>query len=220
MGLHRLRTRFKRYLQLKPPPHLATLPPSTPSPSARHPAQVANLGCSRAITVGSTIMGSPVVASTDHSVQLKGKACGSNVKEGECLELDFTGSGEYVVEIAGSDFHGGVCSEKRQKKSDAAKVSVKKDGQGSAMTVRAAWAGGYGQVKVTSDCVYNIIAGEGEKLGCTGATAASDDDHDDHDHDHDDHDHDSSSSAARNDGATIMVLVSSLAIAFRAAVLP
>jgi hypothetical protein len=62
------------------------------------------------------------------------------------LELDFTGSGEYVVEIAGSDFHGGVCSEKRQKKSDAAKVSVKKDGQGSAMTVRAAWAGGYGQV--------------------------------------------------------------------------
>ena len=41
------------------------------------------LGCSRAITAGSTIMGSPVVASTDHSVQLKGKACDSNVKEGE-----------------------------------------------------------------------------------------------------------------------------------------
>jgi len=84
--------------------------------------------------------------------------------------------------------------------------------------VRTAFCHVFLQVKVTSDCTYNIIAGEGEKLGCTGATAAtdaSDDDHDDHDHDHG-----SSSSAARNDGATIMVLVSSLAIAFRAAVLP
>ena len=79
------------------------------------------------------------------------------------------------------------------------------------------------QVKVTSDCTYNIVAGEGEKLGCTGDVAGAADSDDDHDHDHD-HDHGSSSTSTAAVTATatgaLMVLVSSLALAFRAADLP
>jgi hypothetical protein len=59
------------------------------------------------------------------------------------LELEYTGatnSGDFLVEVEGSDFYGGVCTSKRQKKQIAAKVDVDKNGKGKKITVRAAWA--------------------------------------------------------------------------------
>jgi len=59
------------------------------------------------------------------------------------LELEYTGatnSGDFLVEVEGSDFYGGVCNSKRQKKQISAKVNVDKNGKGKKITVRAAWA--------------------------------------------------------------------------------
>ena len=110
--------------------------------------QPSNLDCDRAITPSSQIMGKLVQESADHGVKIKGLECGAEVKEGQCLEIDYTSTGgEFIIEVEGSTIQDGVCEGKRQRDSVAKKVSINPAGKGTTVSVRAAWAKGYGQVR-------------------------------------------------------------------------
>ncbi|KAJ1439378.1 hypothetical protein B484DRAFT_178351, partial [Ochromonadaceae sp. CCMP2298] len=112
--------------------------------------------CSKPMTVGTTIMGSNLVRTTDRTVLIS--RSGASVfpftayTPGETLTVTLSSiAGEYVFETTGATFSGGGCSATRIVASSAT-LQMPAAG-GGAVTVRAAWALGYGAATVTPDFI-------------------------------------------------------------------
>lgn len=68
------------------------------------------LGCSRAISPGSVIMGSPAVASGEVAASFGGRPCGGSFTPGEDLPILVSGGGIFMLEVSGgSILQGSSC---------------------------------------------------------------------------------------------------------------
>ena len=102
------------------------------------------LSSSRAITAGSTIMGRTVQQSSSGSARLGSVACGDSLTAGATMTMNLSGhSGLYIMEATG----------KRCSANSMCTYTVPSSGS---VTVRGAWATGYGTVYVSSDCAYTV----------------------------------------------------------------
>lgn len=150
-------------------------------------AYPSELGCSSPMTVGSIIMGKAVQESTAGSVALAATgaevACGGTIAAGEEFTLSLTGepdgdSYQFIIETLASDgtgdwgILGGDCSKQRSA-NDALKTFTAPPSSGQTVTIRVAWASGWGQVYVTPDCVYTVMPASSESGSPGGSRSNS-----------------------------------------------
>ncbi|KAJ1445488.1 hypothetical protein M885DRAFT_418033, partial [Pelagophyceae sp. CCMP2097] len=121
------------------------------------------LGCDRSVDVGAVIMGSAVVESTARTVQLTRDgapvACGGTYVAGEALLASLSSTaGQYMFDVSGATLGAaGRCDGARTDNTDGVTVTAPTTGT---ITIRAAWAPGFGIVTKTPDCTLTLAAAE------------------------------------------------------------
>ena len=115
------------------------------------------LDCSRELTVGTTIMGSPTVSDSQNTASFVGKSCGGTFTAGETLTATTNAPDQYLMELTGgATFTSGSCNGVRIINANSATVST--TGAGATITLKHGRASGFGPVQISTPCTLTRLA--------------------------------------------------------------